>query len=284
MARASFEGKVVWITGASSGIGRALALAFAGAGARLILSARRAEVLAEVQRDCGGATVRLVPFDLSDLDAVPARVAEALTCFGGVDIMVHNAGVAARERVVDTSREVHERVLRTDYLGPVLITQALLPSMLARGGGHFVVVSSLSGKYGGPLLSAYAGAKHALHGFFESLEAEEHGRGIAVTFVIPGFIRTEITAHALTGTGGSFGRVLGIYRKAMTPDVCARKILGAVARRRREALIGGAEVWTVYLKRWIPNALAVVVRSHPVKMRNRLLGWIPVLGRRWRST
>ena len=283
MARASFDGKVVWITGASSGIGRALALAFAGTGAKLILSARRAEALAEVQRDCGTAAVRLVPFDLADLDAIPARAAEALACFGGVDVMVHNAGVAARDRVTHMSREVHERILRTDYLGPVLLTQALLPSMLARGGGQFVVVSSLSGKYGGPLLSAYAGAKHALHGFFESLEAEEHDRGIVVTFVIPGFIQTEITAHALTGSGGSFGRVLGIYRKAMTADRCARKILDAALHRRREALVGGVEVWTVYLKRWFPRALAVVVRSHPVKMRNKLLGWIPVLGRRWRN-
>ncbi len=282
MARGSFTGRVVWITGASSGIGRSLALAFAAAGARLILSARHKEALAEVQRACGTAEVRLVPFDIADLDVVPARAAEALACFGGVDIMVHNAGLAARGRVADTTREVHERVLRTNYLGPALLTQALLPSMLARGGGHFVVISSLSGKYGGPLLAAYAASKHALHGFFESLEAEEHNRGIVVTFVVPGFIKTDITAHALTGSGGTFGRVLPLYRNAMSPDECARRILRAVARRRQEVLVGGAEVWTVYLKRWFPRALAVVARSHPVRLRNRLLGWIPILGRRWR--
>jgi short-subunit dehydrogenase len=283
MAEVSFTGKVVWITGASSGIGRSLALAFAAAGARLILSARRLEALAEVRDACGTAEVRLLPFDLADLDVLPARAAEALACFGGVDIMVHNAGVAARDRVTNTAREVHERILRTNYLGPALLTQALLPSMLQRGGGHFVVISSLSGKYGGPLLAAYAASKHALHGFFESLRAEEHDRGLVVTFIVPGFIRTDITAHALTGSGGSFGRVLPIYRHAMDPDECARRILRAVARRRQEALVGGAEVWTVYLKRWFPRALAVLVRSHPVRVRNRLLGWIPILGRRWRS-
>jgi len=282
MAGGSFTGKVVWITGASSGIGRSLALAFAAAGARLILSARRKEALEEVQQSCGDAEVRLVPFDLADLDVVPAKAADALACFGGVDIMVHNAGLAARDRVTNTTRDVHERILRTNYLGPALLTQALLPSMLGRGGGQFVVISSLSGKYGGPLLSSYAASKHALHGFFESLRAEEHDRGIVVTFIIPGFIKTDITAHALTGSGGSFGRVLPIFRHAMEPDECARQILRAVARRRPEVLVGGTEVWTVYLKRWFPRTLAVVVRSHPVQLRNRLLGWIPVLGRRWR--
>ena len=231
---------------------------------------------------CGTAEVRLVPFDLVDLDLLPARAAEALACFGGVDIMVHNAGLAARDRVTNTTREVHERILRTNYLGPALLTQALLPSMLERGRGHFVVISSLSGKYGGPLLAAYAASKHALHGFFESLRAEEHARGIVVTFVVPGFIRTDITAHALTGSGGAFGRVLPIYRNAMDPDECARRILRAVVRRRQEVLIGGVEVWTVYLKRWFPRLMAMVVRRHPVRVRNKLLGWIPILGQRWR--
>jgi short-subunit dehydrogenase len=282
MARSSFTGRVVWITGASSGIGRSLALAFAAAGARLILSGRHREALEEVQGACAPAEVHLVPFDLADLDVLPARAAEALACFGAVDIMVHNAGMAVRDRVVNTTPDVHEQAIRTNYLGPALLTHALLPSMLERGSGHFVVISSLSGKYGGPLLAAYAASKHALHGFFESLQAEEHDRGIVVTLVVAGFIRTDITAHALTGAGASFGRVLPLYRTAMDPDECARRILRAVARRRQEVLVGGAEVWTVYLKRWFPRALAVVVRSHPVRLRARLLGWIPVFGRRWR--
>jgi len=281
--RDAFRGKVVWITGASSGIGRSLALAFAAAGARLILSARRREVLAEVQRVCGAAESHVVPFDLADLDALPTHAVEALACYGTIDIMVHNAGVAARARAAETTRQVHEHVLHTNYLGPALLTQALLPSMLAQGGGHFVVISSLSGEYGAPQLAAYAASKHALRGYFESLRAEEHDRGIVVTIVVPGFIRTEITAHALTGSGGSFGRVLSIYRTAMGADECARRILRGVARRSEEVLVGGAEIWTVRLKRWFPRVLSVVVRSHPVRVRNKLLGWIPILGQRWRS-
>jgi dehydrogenase/reductase SDR family member 7B len=283
MRRDAFRGKVVWITGASSGIGRALALAFAGAGARLILSARRADILEAVRRACGTAEVCLVPLDLTELETLPGRTAAALACYGSVDIMVHNAGLAARARVVDTTRDVLELVLRTNYLGPAILTRALLPSMFAQGGGQFVVISSLSGKYGGPLLAAYAASKHALHGFFESLRAEEHDRGIDVTFVVPGFIKTEITAHAVTGSGVSFGRILPIFETAMEPEECARRILPAVAQHRAEVLVGGAEVWTVTLKRWFPRVLAVLVRSHPVRMRNRLLGWIPLVGRRWRS-
>lgn len=265
-----FRGKVVWITGASSGIGRGLALAFGRAGARLILSARDAGALEEVARETG-AEASVLPLDLTNLAELPRVAARAVEAFGGVDIMVHNAGVAVRDRAANLSLEVHERVLRTNYLGPVVLTQALLPSMIARGGGRFVVISSLSGKYGGPMLAAYAGSKHALHGYFDTLRGEEREHGIGVTIVIPGFVRTEITAHALTGSGARFGRVLPIYREAMPAQECAARILDAVARGRREVLVGGPEVWTVYLQRLSPALAARVIWGHPVKLRNRLL-------------
>ena len=279
---ADFRGKVVWITGASSGIGRALAQAFGRAGARLILSARSAEALEAVARETG-AEARVVPLDLANLVELPGAAARALAAFGGVDIMVHNAGVAVRDRAADLSLDVHERVLRTNYLGPVVLTQALLPSMWARGGGRFVVLSSLSGKYGGPLLSAYAASKHALHGYFDTLRGEEAEHGIAVTIVVPGFVRTEITAHALTGTGERFGRVLPMYREAMTAEACAARILRAVARDRREVLVGGLEMWTVYLHRLSPRLAALVVWGHPVKLRHRLLApWRALFSRVYR--
>lgn len=275
----SFRGKIVWITGASSGIGRALAREFGQAGARLILSARNAEALETVGRETGAET-RIIPLDLNDVASLPVAVARALREFGGVDIMVHNAGVAVRGRAADLSLEVHERILRTNYLGPVVLTQALLPSMRARGGGRFVVVSSLAGKYGGPLLAAYAGSKHALQGYFDTLRGEEREAGIAVTIVIPGFVRTDITAHALTGTGEPFGRVLPLYHDAMTADECAARILRAVGRDRREVLVGGIETWTVYLQRLSPRLAALVVWGHPVRWRNRLLAPWRALSRR----
>jgi short-subunit dehydrogenase len=271
MAKQTFAGKVVWITGASSGIGKSLALAFHEAGARLILSARRRAVLDEVAGDCGTVPeVRVLAMDLSVVEELPDRVATALEFFGHVDIMVHNAGVALRDRALDTSLEVDRRVMATNYLGPVAITKALLPSMIQRGSGQLVVVGSLSGKYGGPLLSSYAASKHALHGFFDSLRAEVHADNIRITFVIPGFIRTPIAVHALTGDGSTFGRTLDVHERGMDPDECAARILRAVERGKREALVGGPEVYSVYMSRFFPTAFTKLIRNHPVKLLGRV--------------
>jgi len=271
MARQSFAGKVVWITGASSGIGKSLALAFHRAGAKLILSARRTEALDEVRRECGtGADVRVLPLDLSDLEELPGRVETALGYFGHVDCMVHNAGVALRDTAIHTDLDVDQRIMATNFFGPVTITKLLLPSMLERGGGQFVVVGSLSGKYGGPLLSSYAASKHALHGFFESLRAEVHSDNIRITFVIPGFIRTPIATQALTGDGSTFGRTLDVHERGMDPDECAERILRAAERGKRETLVGGLEVYSVAMHRFFPGTFETLIRNHPVKRLNRL--------------
>jgi short-subunit dehydrogenase len=271
MAKQSFAGKVVWITGASSGIGKSLALVFHRAGAKLILSARRTDALEEVRRECGaGPDVRILPLDLSDLEELPGRVETALSYFGHVDCMVHNAGVALRDTAIHTDLDVDQRIMATNYFGPVAITKALLPSMLERGGGQFVVVGSLSGKYGGPLLSSYAASKHALHGFFESLRAEVHSDNIRITFVIPGFIRTPIATHALTRNGAAFDRTLDVHERGMDSDECAERILRAVERGKREALVGGLEVYSVHMHRFFPATFEALIRNHPVKRLNRL--------------
>ncbi len=271
MVKPTFTGKVIWITGASSGIGRSLALAFHRAGAKLILSARRTAALEELSRDCGGGPdVRVLPLDLADLESLPDRVRTALGFFGHVDFMVHNAGVALRDTALHTDLDVDQRIMATNYFGPVAITKALLPLMLDRGHGQFVVVGSLSGKYGGPLLSSYAASKHALHGFFESLRAEVHARNIRITFVIPGFIRTPIATHALTGDGATFGRSLDVHERGMDPDVCAERILRAVEKGRREALVGGLEIHSVLLHRLFPGTFEALLRNHPIKRLNRV--------------
>ena len=266
-----FDRKVVWITGASSGIGRALARGFDRAGARLILSARDSRSLEPVRQDTRApAEVHLLPFDLAELDTLPEHAEQALQLWGHVDYMVHNAGVALRERLVDTPIRLDQQVMATNYFGPLALTKALLPSMLRRHSGSFVVVSSLSGKYGVPQLSSYAASKHALHGAFESLRAEVHTQGVRVTMVIPGIIRTPIIQHALTGSGAHYGKVMPAYERGMDPDACAARILRAVSRRKEEVLIGGPEVFTVYLQRVFPTLLSAFVRSHPVRLGNRL--------------
>lgn len=275
MAGDRFDGKVVWITGASSGIGRALAFAFDRAGARLILSARDSQSLEPVRQACrAAAEVHLLPFDLAELDTIPQHAEQALGWWGHVDYMVHNAGVALRDRLVDTPLRLDQQVMATNYFGPVALTKALLPSMLQRQSGCFVVVSSLSGKYGVPQLSSYSASKHALHGCFESLRAEVHDRHIQVTIVIPGIIRTPIIQHALTGSGATYGKTMPAYERGMDPDICAARILRAVSRHKEEALIGGWELSSLYLKRFFPTLLSVLVRNHPVRLRNKLLGWL----------
>ena len=270
MAADRFDGKVVWVTGASSGIGRSLALRWARAGARVILSARSAESLEEVRNVCPAPDrIRLVPFDLAALETIPDAVARALACWGPVDVMVHNAGIAMREWLVHTPLELDQRVMAVNYFGPLVLTRALLPSMLARRSGTFVVVSSISGKHGVPKLSAYSAAKHALHGCFESLRAEVHDQGIRVCLIIPGFVRTPILERALTGSGETYGKTLPAYRRGMDPDRCADRIVRAVARGKEEALIGSWELSSVHLKRWFPRLASKLMRNHPVRLWKR---------------
>lgn len=282
--RGPFAGKVVWVTGASSGIGRALALAFSRAGARVVASARHREALETVRGESADpAAVRVLPLDLAELATLPAVAVAAERLFGRIDVMVHNAGVAHRDRVVNTPLTIDQRLMAVNYLGPVVLTKALLPGMLSRGEGCFVVIGSLSSEYGGPLISAYAAPKHALRGFFESLRAEVHDAGIRVTIVVPGFIRTAITEHALTGAGTRYGKTLQVHAQGMAPERCAARILEAVARGKEEVLVGKLEIATVYLHRWFPGIMSRVIRSHPVRLRNRLLRLLPWRRRSHRS-
>ncbi len=255
-----FQGKTVWITGASSGIGEALAEAFAEKGARLILSARRAEKLRTVRERCqNGQRHRVLPLDLAAPASLEDAAAEALSA-GPVDVLVHNGGISQRALAQDTSLEVDRRIMEVNYFGAVALTKAVLPSMLERGSGHLVVVTSLVGKFGTPQRSAYAASKHALHGFFDALRAEVHASGLRVTLACPGFVRTPLPVHALTGDGTPQGRMDRAQEEGLDPKRCARAILRAVAQSKDEAYIGGRETWGVYLKRFSPRLFNAVIR------------------------
>ena len=197
----SWDERKVWITGASSGIGEALARVLDRRGARLVLSARRSERLEAVKASLTRPQEhRVLPLDVTATDRAAEHVAEALTG-GPVDVLVHGAGISQRSRAAETELAVDRRLMEVNFFGAVALTKAVLPSMLDRGAGHFVVVSSLVGKISTPLRSGYSASKHALHGFFDAVRAELYERGIRVTLACPGFIRTEITLHALTGDG-----------------------------------------------------------------------------------
>ncbi len=266
-----FWNKVVWITGASSGIGEALVYSFDSQGAKIIISARNSTRLAQVKARCTSEdNVHILPLDLSLSSELKQKANEALSKWGRIDIMIHNGGVAARALVEGTSPEVDRVVMETNYFGPVALTKAVLPAMLEKRSGHIVVVSSLSGKYGVPKLSSYSASKHALHGFFESLRAEVHSRGIDVSIVIPGFVKTQIILNSLTTDGKAREKNLSVNEKGMDVSICAEKIIIAIAKRQSEALIGGSEIVSVYLHRFFPNLQRILIRNHPVRRMAQL--------------
>ncbi|MFQ5570511.1 MAG: SDR family oxidoreductase [Rhodothermales bacterium] len=261
----SFEGKVVWVTGASSGIGEALAYALAERGAHLILSARREEKLRAVQAACAHADRHVVlPLDLASADSLNEAAQQALDRCGHIDLLIHNGGVSQRSLAIDTQLDVDRRIMEVNYFGTVALTKAVMPSMIARGVGHIAVVTSLVGKFGSPMRTGYAASKHALHGFFDSLRAEVHAYGLCVTMICPGFIRTNVSINALTGDGTPQGKMDRAQQKGLDPASCARQILRALEREKDEVYIAGKEKAYVYLRRFLPGLF------------NRLLPKVPV--------
>ena len=256
-----FQGRRVWITGASSGIGEALALAFHQAGVKLILSARREDELKRVQSLCGGEpNTRILPMDVTDAAQVQEKTKLALSLFNGLDILVLNAGITQRSLTRTTDETVYRQLMEVNFFAPEAMARAILPSMLAQKSGHIAVISSVAGKFGVPLRSGYSASKFALHGFFEALRAEEERNGIYVTMVCPGFIRTNISLSALRGDGAKHAKMDSELAHGMPAEECARKILQGIASKKKEIVVGAArEKALVYLKRFLPNQLARMI-------------------------
>ena len=255
------EGQVVWVTGASSGIGAALAEAYAREGARVVLSSRRHSELAEVARRCGSEAWAL-PLDLCQPDTFPALVDAVLERWGRIDVVVHNGGVSQRSRVQETRLEVDRRIMEVNYFGAVALTKAVLPSMLRAKRGQFVVISSVMGKIGTPQRSAYAASKHALHGFFDCLRAEVADDGVVVTLVCPGYIRTAVSKNALRGDGSPKNEDDIDIVRGHPADRTADQILDAATQNESEVYVGafGKERLALLLHRFAPTVLERVVR------------------------
>jgi len=250
-----FKNKRVWVTGASSGIGEALAHAFAERGAHLILSARNEQELNRVAAGCtnaGAASVIVQPLDLAQHDTISGIVDKILKQVGKVDILLNNGGISQRSLAKDTALEVDKKLMSINFFGTVALTKALLPNMLTHQLGHIVTITSLTGKFGTPLRSSYAASKHALHGFFDSLRAELGNTPIFVTLICPGFIRTNVSVNALTADGSKQNKMDDATEHGMLPERLAQKILRAIEQGREEAYFGGKEVLGVYLKRFFP--------------------------------
>lgn len=257
-----FHNKVVWITGASSGIGEALAYAFSREGAHLILTARRRDRLETVRNACTGeGKVLLLPFDVTDYDAHPRMVGAAIEHFGQVDLLINNAGISQRSLVLETDFSVDRRIMEVNYFSVISLTKTVLPYMIARGSGHIAVVSSLLGKFSTPRQSAYCASKHALHGYFDSLRSEVYDQGIRITLICPGFVRTEVSIHALRGDGQEHGQLDNRIARGMPAEVCARHILNALYKRKEEVYIARYEKIALYLKRFAPGLLSKLMRK-----------------------
>jgi short-subunit dehydrogenase len=260
--KAYFENKVVWITGASSGIGEALAEALAGLGARLILSARRQQELERVKAGLSGppANYLVLPLDLEQPGTFPALVARVLERFGHIDVVIHSGGISQRAAVKDAPLAIDQKVMGVNFFGPVGLTKAVLPVFLRQQSGHFVVISSLVGKFGTPKRSAYSASKHALHGFFDSLRAEVWRDNIRVTLVCPGYVRTNISYNAINAAGEKYGQMDRNQLRGMAPETCAWRTLKAVAAGKQEVVMGGRETLGVFLKRFFPGLFSRIVR------------------------
>ncbi|HEV7379719.1 MAG TPA: SDR family oxidoreductase [Dyadobacter sp.] len=261
----TFKNKVVWITGASSGIGEAITMAFAKQGAKLVLTSRREEELIRVSKLTGlpDSSILILPMDVTDFDKAAPAAERIMQTFGRIDIMVHNAGVSQRSYIVDTDLDVYRKLMDVDFYSTVAITKAVLPYMIKQQSGHFIVISSVAGKIGTIMRSGYNAAKHALHGFYDSLRAEGYKDNIKVTTVCPGYIRTNISLNALNESGSKFGKMDSNQANGIPAEECARQILKAVNKDKKEIYIGGfTEVAAIYLKRFLPNVLFDQVRKN----------------------
>ncbi len=266
---ASLSGKVIWITGASSGIGEALTYALAKKGAHIIISARRKEELERVKGNCPAsaqANVRVLPLDLTQGDTLALNTELAIQLFGRIDILINNGGISQRSLAKETKIEVDREIMEVDYFGTVALTKYLLPHFLKRKSGHYVVTSSVMGIIGTPYRSGYAAAKHALHGFFDSLRAEVWKENIFVTLICPGWIRTNITLNAVVGDGSKLNQMDKTTDHGLSPAECARRIVEAIIKKKEEVYIGGRkEVFAVYAKRFFPKLFSRVVRKAVVR-------------------
>ncbi len=249
------DGQCWWITGASSGIGEGLARALLNAGSKLILSGRNVAAL-EAVAAAAPERCYVLPFEATDYAVIPGIVEQAWGWAGRIDALVNNAGISQRSLAIETEFSVYERIIAVDLLGPIALTQAMLPKLVAAGGGRIVAISSVAGLAGVPLRSGYSAAKWGLIGYHDAVRAETAHLGIEVLVVAPGSIRTNVSRNALTSDGSTRGESDAVIDAGMPVEEAAEAILAAVREGKRELILAtGAELQTGLLRRSDPDAL-----------------------------
>jgi len=265
-----FKNKVVWITGASSGIGQALALEFASLGANLILSSRNEESLNEVKIECERAFQKdylVLPYDASNESEISKLVIQAKKFKGKIDYLINNAGISQRSGVLETDMSTYRKLFEIDVLAPIALTKAVLPIMIKQNRGHIAVTSSVAGKLGVPFRTGYCAAKHAVMGFFDALRTEVFQYNIKVSTITPGYIRTNISKNAVKGDGTSFGKVDASIEGGMDVDKCAKVIIKGLKKGTAEIPVGiGLEMKILTLKRFFPKLVFKIMNGQYKKI------------------
>ncbi|MDT8400219.1 MAG: SDR family NAD(P)-dependent oxidoreductase [Bacteroidales bacterium] len=251
-----YNNKVFWVTGASSGIGEALVYELLNRGARIIASSNREDELDVVRERCPADKEHMLTtcvFDLAATNNIDLIVAEQIKRHGQIDVLLNIGGVSQRSKIVETPLWLDRQIMEINYFGTIALSKAVLPYMIGQGSGHIMATSSISGRFGFPLRSAYSASKQALHGFFETLHIENKEHNVKASVIIPGRVRTNISYNALTASGEKHGKMDAGQAKGISPEKAARIILRGLERNRREILVGGNELFMLYIRKFFPS-------------------------------
>lgn len=259
----STKDKVIWITGASSGIGEALVYQLSKSGAKIILSSRREEELKKVKINAGLSDDNslIIPLDQSNTNDAKIWANQIISKFGKIDMLINNGGQSQRSSVIDTVSEVERKLFEINYFSAVNLSKAVLPFMLKQKSGKIIVISSIAGKFGFFLRSSYSAAKHALHGYFESLRLELENQGISVLMVCPGKIKTNVSLNAISNEGKEHNQMDPSHENAMSAEECAKQIISAIIQNKEEIYVGGKELLIVKIKRFLPGLFGKLIRK-----------------------
>jgi short-subunit dehydrogenase len=249
-----FKGKIVWITGASSGIGEALVHEFVKRGAIVIASSNDMPGLERVKAECGDkpAMIKCVPFDLAEMLGIDQIVEQQITQFGKIDVLLNIGGISQRARIDETPIWLDRKIFEINYFGTIALIKAVLPFMIMQRSGYILATSSISGRFGFPLRSAYSASKQALHGFIETLYLENKKFNIKASVIIPGRVRTSISFHALNAEGKEHGKLDEGQAKGVMPQRAAETIIRGIRRNKREILVGKSELMMLHIRRYCP--------------------------------
>jgi len=257
-----FKNKVAWVIGASSGIGKEMAIQLAKSGAKVILSSRKKEQLEEVLSLLDRKEEHLIlPLDLEYSENFSELTQQVVDRFGRIDYLFNNGGLSQRSNASDTTLTIDRRIMEINYFGNIALAKAVLPYMQKQQSGHLVIISSIAGKFGFFLRSAYSASKHALHGFYESVMLEEEKNNIRVTIACPGKINTNISVNALNSDGETHGEMDHNQETGMPAEECVKQLLSAVVKEKKEVLIGNKEIKAVTLKRFFPKLFWKIIRK-----------------------